>query len=404
MLTFSTLYPSEARPRHGIFVETRLRHMAALGGVEVRVVAPVPWFPSAAKRFGEYARLARTPRHANRFGLDVAYPRYFMLPKIGMALQPYSLALAGLQAARRLRRQGFAFDVIDAHYFYPDGVAAALMAARLRKPFIVTARGSDLNFIADLPLARARILDAAKRSARIICVSAALKDRAIDLGIDADRIEVLRNGVDTSLFVPLDRDRCRELLGLERLARPLLIAVGNLVPEKGIDQAVRALAHLHRGSLLIVGEGSEQAALERLAAELGVTSSVAIVAAMPQTRLALAYSAADILLLPSVREGWPNVLLEAMACGTPVIAADTGGVREIVALPDTGRVLPERSVEALVVAIESVVHNAPDRETLRCHAESFGWRVVVERYREVLRDAAARSACCVDSGTRCATC
>lgn len=403
VLTFSTLYPSEARPRHGIFVETRLRHMIALGDVDARVVAPVPWFPSGWKGFGAYARFAATPRREQRHGVAISHPRYLMVPKIGMAMQPLALAIAGLRAVRRMRRDGFDCDVLDAHYFYPDGVAAAIMAKRLRKPLVVTARGSDLNLIADLPWARRRILAAARRCARIVCVSAALRDRAIAIGIEPESVEVLRNGVDLGLFTPQDRDDSLRALGLDRLPRPLLLAVGNLVPEKGLDLAVHALARIPQASLLIVGEGSEARALGRLAAELGVTSRLAIIAAMPQQRLALAYSAADLLVLPSLREGWPNVVLEAMACGTPVVAADVGGVREILSDPRTGRVLPQRSVEALVAGIADILRNAPSRDAVRGHAARFDWRTVVERHREILRLAAARSSSLFERKPQCAT-
>ncbi len=391
VLTFSTLYPSAARPRHGIFVETRLRHMVALGGVDARVVAPVPWFPSGWKGFGAYSQFAATPRREQRHGVEVSHPRYFMLPKIGMAMQPFSLAVAGLHAAHRLRRDGFECDVIDAHYFYPDGVAAAMVAERLGKPLVVTARGSDLNFIADVPRARRRILAAARRCARIICVSAALRERAIAIGIDAKGIEIVRNGVDLAVFTPQDRNDSLRALGLNRLSRPLLLAVGNLVPEKGLDLAVHALARMPQASLLIVGEGPLERTLARLAADLGVASRLTIVPAMPQERLALAYNAADLLVLPSLREGWPNVLLEALACGTPVVAAAVGGVREIVNHPAAGRVFSGRAVSPMIEAIDDVLRNGPSPEAVRRHATAFGWGPVVERHREILRFAAAQA-------------
>lgn len=147
VLLFSSLFPSSVRPVHGIFVETRLRELIKTECVQAKVVAPVPWFPSKAERFGEYARFAATPRFERRNGLDVYHPRYALLPKIGMHLAPYAMALGALPTLLRLQKEGFDFDLIDAHYYYPDGVAAGLLAKRLGKPFVVTARGTDLNLI-----------------------------------------------------------------------------------------------------------------------------------------------------------------------------------------------------------------------------------------------------------------
>ena len=151
-LLFSTLYPSSERPGHGIFVETRLRELLKTGRVETRVMAPVPWFPWRSTRFVERAAMARTPRRETRHGIDVQHPRYALLPKLGMSSAPLALALGARRAVQRLLDEGFDFDLIDAHYCYPDGVAAALLARWFKKPLVITARGSDVNLIAEQAL------------------------------------------------------------------------------------------------------------------------------------------------------------------------------------------------------------------------------------------------------------
>jgi glycosyltransferase involved in cell wall biosynthesis len=391
VLTFTTLYPSASRPRHGIFVETRLRQLLALGDVEARVVAPVPWFPSAHASFGRYAAFAATPRTERREGIDVRHPRYVALPGLPPIFPPLALARAGLREARRLLGEGFAFDVIDAHYFYPDGVAAAMIASALGKPLVITARGSDVNVLARLPLPRARILRAARAAHRVVCVSAALRSQAIALGMEPGHVEVLRNGVDTALFAPADRAASRRALvpGLPADA-PMLLAVGNLVPEKGLDLAVRTLARLPAAALVIIGDGPERDGLLRLAVELNVRARLFILPPMPQPRLPAAYSAADVLLLASLREGWPNVLLEAMACGTPVVAADVGGVRE--AVGDAGVLLRSRDAAAWADAVDGVLHDGGARARALAHAQGFDWRSVAERLRDLLGAAASRPA------------
>src|SRR3954469_21582026 len=134
VLLFSTLYPSAAHPQHGIFVETRLRHLVASGRVAARVVAPCPWFPVASPRFGSWGRHAAIPRFELRHGIEIAHPRYPLLPKIGMATAPLALAGALLPVLRRTIREGQDFELIDAHYFYPDGVAAVLLGLALDRP------------------------------------------------------------------------------------------------------------------------------------------------------------------------------------------------------------------------------------------------------------------------------
>ncbi|MDH5537210.1 MAG: glycosyltransferase, partial [Betaproteobacteria bacterium] len=170
ILTFSTLYPNAARPSHGIFVETRLRHLVAGGWVDSRVVAPVPWFPSRNPRFGAYAVHASAPREEQRHGIQVLHPRYPVLPKIGMTLAPFLLAQSVKPVIERVLAQ-YPFDLIDAHYFYPDGVAAILLGRHFGKPVVITARGTDVNLIPRYRLPRAMIRWAARHAAGMITVA-----------------------------------------------------------------------------------------------------------------------------------------------------------------------------------------------------------------------------------------
>jgi glycosyltransferase involved in cell wall biosynthesis len=369
ILTFSTLYPNVARPGHGIFVETRLRHLLASGQVESRVVAPVPWFPSRNPRFGEYALHASAPREEQRHGIRVLYPRYLVLPKIGMTLAPYLLAQSVKPVIERLLAE-YRFDLIDAHYFYPDGVAAVLLGRHLGKPVVITARGTDVNLIPRYRLPRAMIRWAARGAAGMITVAHALKDRLVALGVPAGRIEVLRNGVDLQLFRPVDRESWRRRLGFRRTT---LVSVGNLLPLKGHDLAIRALRLLPDVDLVIIGNGPERAALGALARELGVSDRVTFASAMAQEDLHHYYGAADALVLASSREGWPNVLLESMACGTPVITSKVGGTPEVVTAPEAGLMMAERTPEALADAVRRLFKHYPDRGATRRYAEGFSW-------------------------------
>jgi teichuronic acid biosynthesis glycosyltransferase TuaC len=371
LLTFSTLYPNAVQPNHGIFVETRLRHLLTSGEVESRVLAPVPWFPFPQTGFGRYGEYARIPAAEQRFGIEVRHPRYLSIPKLGMNWAPTFLAMAARSTCRRWREGGYDFDAIDAHYFYPDGVAAVMLGEQFNRPVVVTARGSDINLIADFPRPRALILQAARKAAALVTVSRALKDKLIQLGVNGEKIRVLRNGVDLTRFRPSNRATARTSLSLG--SEPVLASVGNLALEKGHDLVIRALVALPAARLLVVGRGAEEGNLRALATNLGVADRVRFMGLLAQEQLIQVYGAVDLLVLGSSREGWANVLLESMACGTPVVATDVGAASDAVAAPEAGLVVPERTAQALAAAIARLLDHLPDRAATRRYAEQFSW-------------------------------
>lgn len=370
LLTFSTLFPNAEQPNHGVFVETRLRYLVASGKVESRVVAPVPWFPFTHPRFGDYAKMARVPARETRGAFDVTHPRYLALPKIGMNVAPHLMAQAAKPALARIIDSGYDFDAIDAHYFYPDGVAAVMLGKYFNKPVVVTARGSDINLLPQYPLPRKMILWAAENARAVITVCSYLKDEMVRLGARPDRITPLRNGVDLQRFAPLDRDAARNKLGLTGYT---LLSVGRLSEVKGHDLTIKALTRLPGVTLMLAGDGPDRPKLQALARELGVQDRVRFLGPVPQTELRTYYNAADLSVLASSREGWANVLLESMACGTPVVATSICGTPEVVASLDAGRLMPERTPESLAEAVKLLRASEPDRAATRRYAEGFSW-------------------------------
>ncbi|WP_084112958.1 glycosyltransferase [Belnapia moabensis] len=365
LLTFSTLFPNTAQPHHGVFVENRLRHLVATGAVESTVLAPVPWFPG------------RTPPRSalqaieSRSGLKVHHPRFIAPPGIGMYTNPLSLWAAARAAIRRLHAAGQEFDAIDAHYVYPDGVVAVWLGAEFRKPVVVTARGSDVSLLPRYVLPRRLIAGAIAGADALVAVSAALAEGLIALGAPREKVTVLRNGVDLAMFrPPADRAVLRAEFGVRG---PMLLSVGLLIERKGHHLIIEALRDMPGHDLLIVGEGPDRAALEACAREHGVTDRVRLLGAVRHEDLRRVYAAADALVLASSREGWANVLLEAMACGTPVVAAPAWGSREAVRAPEAGIVVEERSAAALVDGIRRLLAAPPDRPATRAYAEQFGW-------------------------------
>ncbi len=315
------------------------------------------------------------PRQEIWHGLRIDHPRYPLLPKIGMSTAPVALFAAVLPRLRRQIAAGHDFALIDAHYFYPDGVAAVLLGRALGRPVVVTARGSDLNLIADYALPRWWIRWAAARADGLVAVSGGLKDRLTALGTPPERVRVLRNGVDLALFRPSDRETARRRLGF---SRPTLIAVGNLVALKRHPLMVETLARLPDIDLVVVGEGPEREAIAALARARGVFGRVRLFGRLPQEELPPIYTAADLLLLVSTHEGWPNVLLESMACGTPVVVSDFAGVGDIVTAPAAGVVVPGVTPDALAAAIRGLLAAPPARAATRAYAEGFGWRSTTE--------------------------
>ena len=375
LLVFTSLYPNAAQPRHGVFVEERLRHLMTSGRIAATVVAPVPWFPFRHPRFGAYAAFARVPECEERHGIRILHPRYPVIPKVGMSIAPALMYRALLPVLRKRLADEGEFDLIDAHYFYPDGVAAARLGEAIGKPVVITARGSDVNVIANHRSPLRQIHWAAGKAGAIVAVSEALKAKVAALGVSPGKIAVLRNGVDLDRFRPLDRSAIRAKLGI---AGPVWLTAGHLVELKGVHIVLAALARTDEATLLIAGEGPEEGRLRQLVDRLDVAGRVRFLGAIPHAELCEYYNAADAILLASSREGMPNVVLESLACGTPVIAAPFESAAELINAPEAGEVAESRTPEAIASAWQRLQERRPDRAATRRFAERLGWAPVVE--------------------------
>ena len=370
ILTTSTLFPNEVQPSHGIFVETRLRKLVESGAVKAHVLAPVPWLPPHVS-YGGLGPLWSVPHHEERHGIPIEHPRYFVIPKIGMNVTPYTLYWSMRAELKRLLAKGLTVDLIDAHYFYPDGVAAVWLGREFNLPVVITARGTDISLIPNYAYPCKLILEAADLADGLITVCQALKDGLVELGVSADRITVLRNGVDLDLFQPRDRDALRQKMQLNGFT---IASVGHLIERKGHHRVIEALASLPDVTLLIAGDGPERSALQALSARLGVLDRVRFLGVLDQSSLCDVYNSADALVLASSREGWANVLLEAMSCGTPVIASAVWGTPEVVSGPAAGRLMPSLDVQGVIAGLVSLRESLPDRKATRHYAEGFDWQ------------------------------
>lgn len=370
ILTVSTLFPNSMQPSHGIFVETRLRRLLADGKVKARVLAPVAWAPPGLPG-AEMDKLRAIPDFEHRNALDVDHPRYVVIPKVGMNLTPHTLYRAMRRRLRQMLDAGLKIDLIDAHYFYPDGVAATWLGAEFNLPVVITARGTDINLIPEYPRPRKLILEAAENAAAMITVCQALKDRLVELGAPGSKITVLRNGVDLEKFHVQDQGALRSKFGVSGL---VLASVGLLIERKGHHLVIEALKQVPDATLLLAGSGPDRQILEDLAGRLGVQDRVRFLGSVDQKTLCDIYNCADISILASSREGWANVLLESMACGTPVLGSAVWGTPEVIASPDAGLLLESRDAKGIASGIGRLRRAMPQRAATRRYAEQFDWQ------------------------------
>ena len=386
LLTFTTLFPHRGRPNHGIFVENRLRHLVASGEAVSTVIAPVPWFPSRSPIFGDWAKNADAGRQEDRGQIKVYHPRFPLPPRIGMVSAPGSLFLAGARELSRLITAGLDIDVIDGHYIYPDGVAAVALGRLFKKPVVLTARGSDVTQYPSFRLPARMIRWAMQNAAALISVSAGLKAGMIDLGVSQEKITVLRNGVDLQQFRPIDPKSAQRDWGV---SRKVLISVGHLIERKRHNLTIEALQFLHGWTLVLVGDGPEKFRLQSLASQLGLDDRVIFSGQKPHADLSGLYSGADISVLASSREGWANVLLESMACGTPVVASNIPGNPEVVTDLAAGLIVPENTPLCFAQTIERLYQTKLSRLETRKYAEGFNWDATTQGQLRIFRNVVA---------------
>jgi glycosyltransferase involved in cell wall biosynthesis len=363
VLTLSTLFPDAGRPNFGVFVERQTLELAGRADVEVEVIAGVglpPWPFSLHARWRELRTLRKTERWK---ALTVHRPRFAVLPGLP-AGSAKALGDAALPIARAFRP-----DVIDAQFFWPDGVAAMHLARRLGVPFSVKGRGSDIHLWGRRPAVASQMLEAAREAAGLLAVSGDLKRAMAGLGMPEEKIGAHHTGVDLDRFVPVDRAPAKARLGVEG---PLIVSVGALIPLKGQRLAIEALRRLPAATLILAGDGPERGMLEKAARAAGVADRVRFAGMLPHDELPALMAAADATVLPSEREGLANVWVESLACGTPVVTTDVGGAREVIDRPEAGRIV-ERSAAAVAEGLRGLLADPPEQAEVRRSAERFSW-------------------------------
>lgn len=400
VVVLSSLFPSSVQPGAGLFVRERMFRVGRR--LPLCVVAPSPWFPLQAllRRWRPHFRPG-APGYEQQQRFDVWYPRFFSVPSALKRLDGLAMAFGAYPRLRALKRMG-RLDLIDAHFGYPDGYAAVLLGRWLGVPVTITLRGTESRHAAD-PVLRPLLLKALLGADRVFAVADALKQVAVSIGVPAEKVTVVGNGVDTTRFVPLDRADARAALGLPSDV-PVLVSVGGLVERKGFHRVIELLPRLRErwpGLIyLVVGgasaEGNNRPQLEQQVAQLGLGDTVRFLGSLPPDALKQPLSAADVFVLSTRNEGWANVFLEAMACGLPVVTTDVGGNREVVDRESLGFVVPFGDAEALETALDRALAAPWDRAAIRHHAEQNAWDgrvdLLCEAFAEMTRSTGATMA------------
>jgi len=364
----------------------------------ITVVSPQPWFPGQGLlRRRKPGYRPRKARFEVQHSVEVYRPRFLAIPGLLRRLDGFFMALGAFAVVRKLRRAGRA-DVLDAHFLYPDGVAATRLGRWFGLPVTITLRGTEPRHACERAL-RSQMTAAVKGAARVFSVSGSLRDIALELGAPADRALVVGNGVDLKNFFPVAREEARSELGLPPKA-PVLVSVGGLVERKGfhrvIDCLPALLERLPELHYLIVGgpcpEGDMTEQLRSQVQALGLAERVHLLGALPPDRLRVPLSAADVFVLATSNEGWANVFLEAMACGLPVVTTRVGGNAEVVCREDLGIVIPFGDAAALQAAIADAIARGWDRAAIRQYAVANTWDRRVELLVEQFRRLAAQVA------------
>lgn len=375
VLSISTLYPNAHRPRFGTFVARQMEALAARGDWDVTVINPIGVPPLA---LGRYKALAEAAVTGVEGGVTVHRPRFTLVPAVGGPINPRMITRAVLPLAKRLHALA-PFDLVDAQFFYPDGPAAAKIAAALDIPLSIKARGADIHLWGGKAYALRQMLRAAEQAAGLLAVSEALKQDMAERGFPRGKITVHYTGLDRALFRPLGRTESRARLAQELgipTSGPLLVTVGALIPRKGQHLVIRALARLPEAQLALVGAGPDQAALEVLVRESGMAGRVHFLGSLDHQLLPVVLSASDAMVLPSASEGLANAWVEALACGCPLVISEAGGAREVVTRPEAGRIV-EREAGAIAEAVRELLADPPAREAVARCAARFSWEANV---------------------------
>ncbi|WP_164084658.1 glycosyltransferase [Alteromonas flava] len=366
LLAITNLYPTPWDPTRAAFNRQQFERLGQSVNLTIAVLVTFPEWLRHRKQISESD--------------DLLFIPYFHIPRIGARLAPFFQYIALRRYQRKLLSKKP--DAIYAAWLYPDVVASAKFAAHNGIPCIAKTHGTDVNYhLQDVNKVR-KVLSIRTALAHVFCPSQALVDRLVELGFSSQKVSVNYNGVNRDVFYPLDEPPVKG-------ESTKLIFIGSLIQTKGVFELIEAFSKLIENEncqLSIIGKGPEDATLKAKCQEYGIQSQVEFLGAMPLDSVASELRQADFLVLPSYREGVPNVLLEALASGVPVIATTVGGIPEIVNA-ETGVLVEPQSTAELLKGLRLALAKNWNKQKLAQHAQNFDWaknaQTVVDKLTEL---------------------
>ncbi|MFA5118288.1 MAG: glycosyltransferase [Candidatus Omnitrophota bacterium] len=387
VIIITNLYPNPQEPLRGNFVESVMQNLRTQ--CDIVVVSPLPWFPRASilKRFKNWYKFSQVPFRFTKDGIPVISPKFLALPKMGI-LHPVFLFIALLPVLMRLKRAQ-KIDLINAHWLFPDGVAAVWVARFLRLPIVLSAHGCDINLYLKTFFRRVQISGAIKHCRALTVVSNAQKSIIEELELGYVKMEVVQNGVDQEKFSLKEKVVCRKKLNLKSDGK-IILFIGQLIEVKGVMYLLEAIKRIKENrqsnvTLYVVGDGDLRHEVETFVESSGLQEQVKLCGKRNYDEIPDWIGASDCLCLASIREGFPCVVVEALSCGRPVVASKVGGIPDLIS-GKNGFVCQPRDVEMLALALCRALEMTWDEKQIRDSVASLTWSKVADKYFRVFQD------------------
>jgi teichuronic acid biosynthesis glycosyltransferase TuaC len=381
VLIITNAFPNSAEETRGVFIYQIVK--ALQKKCDVEIVAPLPWFPLFLRNMGlERYPYAEVPIKEIIGDIVVHHPRYLVIPKVLGFLHSIFLFFPLLKLVKKIDKHK-KIDLINSHWVFPDGVAAALVSKRLCKPIVLTALGCDINLYSTMMLRKIQISRALKMANYVTVVSSNLKDTIMAMDTPEKKVKVIANGVDLNLFRVMEKMEVRIKLEIP-IDRPILLTVGSQDEVKGTKYLIEAfsmvLKRIQTPPLLIcIGEGPLRTSLVTQTKNLDIADNVLFIDKRPHDEIPLWMNAADVFCLPSLREGNPNVVIEALACGIPVVASNVGSIPNTINASN-GSVSDVKDAESLSQELLFCLDKRWDQTKIRSSVAGYSWEDCANKY------------------------
>lgn len=382
----STLYPNESIPTRGVFTAHIVGSLKSY--CNVLVISPLPWFPRNRlfNKFKNWREFTYVPKHDYMNGVEVYYPRYFIIPKFFTFLHPLFMLPPLYFLLLRLKHQG-KVDVIKTHWIFPDGVASTIVSKILGIGQVLVALGCDITHFPFLPFRGKQIVWALRKADTVMVVSEDLGRRVEKLGAARSKIKLAPDGVAFCIFKIYDRDLCRDELSIPKDAT-IILQVASLDEVKATRYLVEAAAILKKVLnkklyVYVIGDGHLKNDLVKQARLLGVDDIVSFEGCKSHEDIAKWMNIADVFCLTSIREGRPNVVIESIACGVPVVASAVGGVPELIN-SDNGFLTEPENPDDIAKKLKMAIDKEWDRSKIASTVSHLTWDKAGKIYYDVL--------------------